>query len=379
VPAELRVMSSLATKEAYLELLPQFEKSSGHKVATSWVGMVDILKRIKGGETTDVVIGSAAAVDELTQAGKLAAPRTDIAKSGVGVAVRAGAPRPDISSGEAVKRALLKAGSIGYSSGPSGVYLSRLFEKWGVAAELKPKITQTQPGVAVGALVARGEVEIGFQQVSELLPVAGIDLIGPLPADEGARRGARAARVPRLAGRGGGDAQEGPGARPRSLAAGFSSDRSVRTTVMGMPLAATRSHDPIFDRRISMRLTQAMFLGAALALAGSAFAADNAKNGKQDKSFLQKQEDKGGALNNESSFRVLDKNHDGYLTRAEAAGNADLAKRFKEADSNNDGKLSRVEYFKIMAKIDTHSTANKVSRKTESKPTSAAGGTKSRQ
>jgi molybdate transport system substrate-binding protein len=183
VPAELRVMSSLATKEAYLELLPQFEKSSGHKVATSWVGMVDILKRIKGGETTDVVIGSAAAVDELTQAGKLAAPRTDIAKSGVGVAVRAGAPRPDISSGEAVKRALLKAGSIGYSSGPSGVYLSRLFEKWGVAAELKPKITQTQPGVAVGALVARGEVEIGFQQVSELLPVAGIDLIGPLPAD----------------------------------------------------------------------------------------------------------------------------------------------------------------------------------------------------
>jgi Ca2+-binding EF-hand superfamily protein len=122
-----------------------------------------------------------------------------------------------------------------------------------------------------------------------------------------------------------------------------------------------------------------MFLGAALALAGSAFAADNAKNGKQDKSFLQKQEEKGGALNNETSFRVLDKNHDGYLTRAEAAGNADLAKRFKEADSNNDGKLSRVEYFKIMAKIDTHATADKVSRKTESKPTSAAGGTKSKQ
>jgi molybdate transport system substrate-binding protein len=179
----LTVMSSLATKEAYLELLPQFEKSSGHKVSTAWVGMVDILKRIKGGETVDLVIGSAAAVDELTQAGKLAAPRVDIAKSGVGVAVRAGAPRPDIGSGEAVKRALLKAKSIAYSSGPSGVYLSKLFEKWGVAAELKPKITQTPPGVAVGTLVARGEVEIGFQQVSELQPIAGIDLIGPLPAD----------------------------------------------------------------------------------------------------------------------------------------------------------------------------------------------------
>jgi molybdate transport system substrate-binding protein len=82
-----------------------------------------------------------------------------------------------------VKRALLKAGSIGYSSGPSGVYLSKLFEKWGVAEQLKPKITQTPPGVAVGTLVAKGEVELGFQQVSELLPVAGIDLIGPLPAD----------------------------------------------------------------------------------------------------------------------------------------------------------------------------------------------------
>jgi molybdate transport system substrate-binding protein len=181
--AKIQVMSSLATKEAYLELVPQFEKSSGHKVSTSWVGMVDILKRIKGGETTDLVIGSAAAVDELTQAGKLAAPRVDIAKSGVGVAVRAGAPRPDIGSGEAVKRSLLKAKSIAYSSGPSGVYLAKLFEKWGVAAELKPKITQTPPGVAVGTLVARGEIEIGFQQVSELLPVAGIDLVGPLPAD----------------------------------------------------------------------------------------------------------------------------------------------------------------------------------------------------
>jgi len=123
-----------------------------------------------------------------------------------------------------------------------------------------------------------------------------------------------------------------------------------------------------------MQVTKAVLFGAALALAGSAFAADTTK--EKDKNVIQKQEEKGGALNNESSFRVLDKNKDGYLSRTEAAGNPDLAKRFKEADTNNDGKLSRVEYFKIMAKIDTHSTANKVSRKTESKPTAATGGTK---
>ena len=117
-------------------------------------------------------------------------------------------------------------------------------------------------------------------------------------------------------------------------------------------------------------------LGAALALAfGTAYAADNAK---QDKNVIQKQEEKGGALNNDTSFRVLDKNNDGYLSKAEAAGNPDLAKRFKEADDNNDGKLSRMEYLKIMAKIDTNTVANKVSKSTDGKPDNkaAAGGTK---
>ena len=182
--AEIQVMSSLAIKEAYLELVPRFESETKHKVVTSWVGMVDILKRIKAGESSDLVIGSAAALEELIKAGRIVpASRTDLVKSGVGVAVRAGAPRPDISSGEALKRALLKAKSIAYSSGPSGVYLSGLFQKWGVAEQLKPRITQTPPGVAVGSVIARGDAEIGFQQVSELLPVAGIDYIGPLPPD----------------------------------------------------------------------------------------------------------------------------------------------------------------------------------------------------
>ena len=117
-----------------------------------------------------------------------------------------------------------------------------------------------------------------------------------------------------------------------------------------------------------------IFAAALTLAAGSAYAADKDKTAKSDKNVIEKQQEKGGALNNDTSFRVLDKNNDGYVTKAEAAGNPDLAKRFKEADSNNDGKLSRMEYLKIMAKIDTHNTASKVSKSTDSK--SAAGGTK---
>ena len=179
----MRVLSSLAIKEAYLELQPLFEKKSGLSVDTEWLGMVDIMKRVKAGESADMVIASQKALAELKSLGKVAAV-VDLAKSGVAVAVKKGAQRPDIGSGEAVKRALRVARSIAYSSGPSGVYLVELFQKWGIAGELKPKSTQTPPGTAVGPLVARGEAEIGFQQMSELLPFsAGIDIVGPLPAE----------------------------------------------------------------------------------------------------------------------------------------------------------------------------------------------------
>jgi molybdate transport system substrate-binding protein len=178
----MRVLSSLAIKEAYLELQPQFEKQSGHKVQTEWLGMVDIMKRVKAGETADVVIASQKALGELKGLGKVQAV-VDLARSGVAVAVKKGAKRPDIDSAEAVKRALRAARSIAYSSGPSGVYLVELFQKWGIAEELKAKSTQTPPGTAVGPLIARGEAEIGFQQMSELLPTAGIDILGPLPAE----------------------------------------------------------------------------------------------------------------------------------------------------------------------------------------------------
>jgi molybdate transport system substrate-binding protein len=182
--ADVKVLASNALKEAYLELVPGFEKATEHKVATTWAGTNDIKKRMAAGETYDLVIMAGPALDELIKQGKIVpGSRVDLAKSGVGVAVRAGAPKPDISSGDALKRTLLAAKTIAYSSGPSGVYMEGLFQRMGIADELKPKIKQTQPGNPVGEVIARGEAEIGFQQVSELLPIAGIDYIGPLPPD----------------------------------------------------------------------------------------------------------------------------------------------------------------------------------------------------
>jgi len=178
---EIKVMLSAAFKEAYLELTPPFEKATGHKLSTAWVASVEMMQRLKGGEQVDLVILSATSLDELKKAG-IVAERFDIAKSGVGVAVKTGAPKPDISSGEAVKRAVLAAKGIAYSKGPSGIYLIKLFERWGISERIKSKVKQVQ-GEPAGVSAARGEVELAFQQVSELLPVPGIELVGPLPPD----------------------------------------------------------------------------------------------------------------------------------------------------------------------------------------------------
>jgi molybdate transport system substrate-binding protein len=182
--ASIKVIASGGLKAAYQELTPRFERASGHRVASVFAGSVDIIQRMRAGEPCDLVIMPGNFIDELIKLGKVASDsRADLAKSGIGVAVRAGAPKPDISSGDALKRALLAAGSISYSSSASGIYLAGLFERMGIAAELRGKIRQSSPGVPVGELIARGEVEIGFQQVSELLPIGGIDYLGPLPAD----------------------------------------------------------------------------------------------------------------------------------------------------------------------------------------------------
>lgn len=180
---EIQVMSSVAMQAAYLELVPQFERATGHKVATQWIPGVDLMQRVKDGEASDLVIIQASNIDELIAAGRIApGSRIDLATSGVGVAVRAGAPRPDISTSVELKRALLAANCVAYSTGPSGVYVIQLFERLGITGALHGKTRQVK-GEPVGAVVARGEAEIGFQQVSELLPVPGIDFLGPLPPD----------------------------------------------------------------------------------------------------------------------------------------------------------------------------------------------------
>ena len=178
---EIRVMLTAAFKAAYEVLVPEFERASGHKVTTLWTPSVEMMKRLKEGETVDLAIMSASAIDELIKLGKLVS-RTDLAKSGVGVAVLAGAPKPDISSGAALKRAVLAAKSIVYSTGPSGIYLKDLFERWGIAEKIKSKVIVCK-GEPAGAVVVRGEADLAFQQVCELLPVAGIDLVGPLSPD----------------------------------------------------------------------------------------------------------------------------------------------------------------------------------------------------
>jgi molybdate transport system substrate-binding protein len=176
-------MLSAAFKAAYLELVPQFERATGHKVTALWVPTVEMMRRLKGGEAVDVVILSTPPMAELTEAGIIArGSSVNLATCGVGVAVKAGAPKPDLSSGEALKRAVLAAKSIVYSHGPSGIYLERLFERMGIGDEIRHKVKRVQ-GQPSGEVVAQGEAELGFQQVCELLPVPGIDFVGPLPPD----------------------------------------------------------------------------------------------------------------------------------------------------------------------------------------------------
>jgi molybdate transport system substrate-binding protein len=182
--AELKVLASPGVKEVLLDLVPAFERASGHKVTLAWGGNEDLVKRVRAGEMADLVIMARANIDKLVADGKLVAgSAADIAKSGVGVAVRAGLPKPDLSSADTVKAAVLTAKSVAYSSGPSGHYVAELFMKMGIADQIKDKVKQTPSGVQVGDIMARGEADLGFQQVSELIHVKGIDYVGPLPAE----------------------------------------------------------------------------------------------------------------------------------------------------------------------------------------------------
>jgi molybdate transport system substrate-binding protein len=175
-------ISSMATRALLAELSAAFTQRTGTAVAIESVGGVDAAKRVQAGEAFDVVVLASDALAKLAASGHVVAGSvSDLVHSGVAVAVKAGAPRPDLSSEAAVKHAVLAARSIGYSTGPSGTALLQLFERWGVMPQLEGRLVQARAGVPVGTLVASGEVELGFQQRSELIHVQGITLVGDLP------------------------------------------------------------------------------------------------------------------------------------------------------------------------------------------------------
>ena len=183
--AEVHVMISGGLSAAYNALVPEFEKATGNKVITAYGPSMGttvnaIPMRLERGEPADVLILVGYALGDLIKKGK-ASDRVDLVNSKIGVAVKAGSPKPDISSVDAVKRALLAAKTVAYSDSASGVYIStEMFDKLGIAAEMKDKARKI-PATPVAEIVARGEAELGFQQISELKPVHGIDIVGPLP------------------------------------------------------------------------------------------------------------------------------------------------------------------------------------------------------
>ncbi len=174
----------MATCQLLAELVADYKKSVNVAIAIESVGGVDAAKRVQAGEAFDVVFLSSEAIDKLIAAGHIdPTSKVNLVNSGVAVAVKAGAEAPDISSEAALKTAVLAAKTISYSTGPSGVALAKLFERWGIAQEIHNRIVQAPSGVPVGSLVAKGEVELGFQQLSELIHLDGISIVGPLPPE----------------------------------------------------------------------------------------------------------------------------------------------------------------------------------------------------
>ena len=175
-------ISSMATRQVLVELAIAYERKSGQPVAIESVGGVDAARRVEDGEAFDIVVLASDALDRLASAGRVdPSSKVGLARSGIAVAVAAGEPHPDISTESALREAILNVRSIGYSTGPSGAHLTRLFERWGIAEDIASRIVQAPPGVPVGALVARGDVALGFQQLSELIHLSGIDVIGAMP------------------------------------------------------------------------------------------------------------------------------------------------------------------------------------------------------
>ena len=186
----LRIISSMATKQLLADLIDLYKKTQ-QQAKPPWpvpeielvsTGGVDAAKRVQAGEAFDIVALASNAIDQLISAGKVVAgSRVDIVNSGVAVAIQTGTAHPDISSEAAVRQAVLTAPTVGYSTGPSGVQLAKLFERWGIAAQIQSRIVTAPSGIPVASLIAKGDVALGFQQLSELVNQPGIHVLGPLP------------------------------------------------------------------------------------------------------------------------------------------------------------------------------------------------------
>jgi molybdate transport system substrate-binding protein len=178
----LKLISSMATRQLLADLAAQWQAKSGVEVSIESVGGVDAAKRVQAGEAFDGVVLAIDAIDSLIAGGQVVAgSRVDLVQSSVAMAVKLGATLPDISSEAALRSVIEAASSIAYSTGPSGVALVKLFQRWGLSSALKSRIVQAPPGVPVGALLARGEAALGFQQLSELMHLEGIAVVGVLP------------------------------------------------------------------------------------------------------------------------------------------------------------------------------------------------------
>ena len=184
----LRIISSMATKQLLADSIDLYQKTHPtnppQEIQLESVGGVGAAKRVQTGEAFDIVALAANAIEQLMADGKLVAgSRVDVVNSGVAVAVQAGSKQPDISTEAALKQSVLNAPSLGFSTGPSGVQLAKLFERWGIAAQIQNRIVTAPPGVPVGSLVAQGVVALGFQQLSEMVNQPGIEVLGPLPPE----------------------------------------------------------------------------------------------------------------------------------------------------------------------------------------------------
>jgi molybdate transport system substrate-binding protein len=178
----LKVLSSMAPRQVLADLARRCAHDLSQPLVTAAAGGIDVAKRVQAGEDVDIVVLASDVIEKLISEGKLrAASRVDLVKSGVAAAVRKGAGKYDVSSEDALRNAVLAAHNLSYSTGPSGTYLLQLFERWGILKTIQEKIVVPPPGLPVGTLVANGECELGFQQMSELINLDGIEILGPLP------------------------------------------------------------------------------------------------------------------------------------------------------------------------------------------------------